>query len=78
MLSEVTKIKFTRILYGERLKDLKFVIIMLNEQCSLCGLKIKDKTLKDKICHLQADTEKHLDFLDKAIRIVEQKDMKDE
>lgn len=70
------RIKFTRDSYAERLKDLKFVIIKLNEQCSLCGLRIKDKALKDQICHLQADTEKHLDFLDKAIRIVEQKDMK--
>ena len=71
------KIKLTRLLYGERLKDLKFVIMMLDSQCSLCGLKIKDKMLKDKICHLQADTEKHLEFLDRAIRIVEQKDLND-
>ncbi len=54
---------------AERLKDLKFVLTKINESCHACSFRIRDAKIRDTVISMQADTEKHIALLERAIRI---------
>jgi hypothetical protein len=57
--------------YCERIKDMRFILSKINENCFHCNLLLKDARIRDRLAAMQADTEKHIELLARAIDVIE-------